>query len=153
MEMLSTFSKLINWTSIQLLIYIYVWLLICTRSLTILSRLFNKLVFMCFSPLLWQVMCTVNHQERKELIETLHNTRKLSDLPKITQVRRNCGLISALKVQQLSNVISSLTDIHLLYAAYVDNMGRIWSDIPTRIGSQIKKVKPYKTRLAQALND
>ncbi|MCD7468153.1 hypothetical protein HAX54_006096 [Datura stramonium] len=31
------------------------------------------------------VMCTVNYQERKELIETLHNNRKLSDLPKITQ--------------------------------------------------------------------
>ncbi|WMV53340.1 hypothetical protein MTR67_046725 [Solanum verrucosum] len=32
-----------------------------------------------------KVMCTVNHQERKELIETLHYNRKLSDLPKITQ--------------------------------------------------------------------
>ncbi|KHN06571.1 Monoacylglycerol lipase ABHD6 [Glycine soja] len=30
-------------------------------------------------------MCTDNRQERKELIETLHKDRKLSNLPKITQ--------------------------------------------------------------------
>ncbi|KAF3627892.1 putative pentatricopeptide repeat-containing protein, mitochondrial-like [Capsicum annuum] len=34
---------------------------------------------------LTKVMCTVNHQERKELIEALHNKRKFADLPKITQ--------------------------------------------------------------------
>ncbi|KAK4356251.1 hypothetical protein RND71_025222 [Anisodus tanguticus] len=32
-----------------------------------------------------EVMCTVNLQERKELIETLYNNRKFADLPKITQ--------------------------------------------------------------------
>lgn len=31
-------------------------------------------------------MCTENLQERKELIYALYNDRKLSDLPKITQV-------------------------------------------------------------------
>ncbi|KAF3628214.1 hypothetical protein FXO38_04528 [Capsicum annuum] len=35
-----------------------------------------------------EVMCTVNHQERKELIEALHNNRKFADLPKITQASR-----------------------------------------------------------------
>lgn len=39
----------------------------------------------CFLNDFIDVMCTVNHPERKELIETLHNNRKLSDLPKITQ--------------------------------------------------------------------
>ncbi|CAN4114903.1 unnamed protein product [Withania somnifera] len=39
----------------------------------------------CFLNDFIDVMCTVNHQERKELIEALHNNRKLSDLPKITQ--------------------------------------------------------------------
>ncbi|XP_009603502.1 uncharacterized protein [Nicotiana tomentosiformis] len=39
----------------------------------------------CFLNDFIDVMCTVNHQERKELIEALHNNRKFSDLPKITQ--------------------------------------------------------------------
>ncbi|XP_019263927.1 PREDICTED: uncharacterized protein LOC109241618 [Nicotiana attenuata] len=39
----------------------------------------------CFLNDFIDVMCTVNHQERKELIEALHNNRKFSDLPNITQ--------------------------------------------------------------------
>lgn len=39
----------------------------------------------CFLNDFIDVMCTVNHQERKELIEALHNNRKFADLPKITQ--------------------------------------------------------------------
>ncbi|XP_060197197.1 uncharacterized protein LOC132626362 [Lycium barbarum] len=39
----------------------------------------------CFLNDFIDVMCTVNHQERKELIETLYNKRKFADLPKITQ--------------------------------------------------------------------
>lgn len=35
---------------------------------------------------IFQVMCTENLQERRELIEALHKNRKLSDLPRITQV-------------------------------------------------------------------
>ena len=33
-----------------------------------------------------QVMCTEHLQERRELIRALHKDRKLSNLPKITQV-------------------------------------------------------------------
>ncbi|KAM3283113.1 2-hydroxy-6-oxononadienedioate/2-hydroxy-6-oxononatrienedioate hydrolase [Capsicum chacoense] len=39
----------------------------------------------CFLNDFIDVMCTVNHQERKELIKALHNKRKFADLPKITQ--------------------------------------------------------------------
>ncbi|KAG5029678.1 hypothetical protein AAZX31_05G165800 [Glycine max] len=39
----------------------------------------------CFLNDYINVMCTDNRQERKELIETLHKDRKLSNLPKITQ--------------------------------------------------------------------
>ncbi|KAK9272258.1 hypothetical protein L1049_002629 [Liquidambar formosana] len=39
----------------------------------------------CFLNDFIDVMCTEYIQERKELIETLHKDRKLSDLPKITQ--------------------------------------------------------------------
>lgn len=39
---------------------------------------------------LGQVMCREYLQERKELILALHNDRKLSDLPKITQVGFVC---------------------------------------------------------------
>ncbi|XP_060184344.1 uncharacterized protein LOC132614024 [Lycium barbarum] len=40
----------------------------------------------CFLNDFIDVMCTVNHQERKELIETLYNNRNFTDLPKITQL-------------------------------------------------------------------
>jgi len=33
-----------------------------------------------------QVMCTDFRQEKEELIQALHKDRKMSDLPKITQV-------------------------------------------------------------------
>nr|GMD00762.1 uncharacterized hydrolase YugF-like [Ipomoea batatas] len=39
----------------------------------------------CFLADFIDVMCSVNRQERKELIEALYKDRKLSDLPKITQ--------------------------------------------------------------------
>ncbi|KAL8472139.1 hypothetical protein ACS0TY_029380 [Phlomoides rotata] len=42
----------------------------------------------CFLSDFIDVMCTENLQERKELIYALHKDRKLSDLPKITQVSR-----------------------------------------------------------------
>ncbi|KAJ8557457.1 hypothetical protein K7X08_003082 [Anisodus acutangulus] len=45
----------------------------------------TKNVPACFLNDFIDVMCTVNHQERKELIEALYNNRKFTDLPKITQ--------------------------------------------------------------------
>ncbi|KAG5136550.1 hypothetical protein JHK82_021281 [Glycine max] len=44
-----------------------------------------KAIPTCFLNDYINVMCTENRQERKELIETLHKDRKLSNLPKITQ--------------------------------------------------------------------
>lgn len=44
-----------------------------------------KLMPTCFLSDFIHVMCTENRKERKELIETLHKDRKLSNLPKITQ--------------------------------------------------------------------
>ncbi|KAK4366969.1 hypothetical protein RND71_014849 [Anisodus tanguticus] len=46
----------------------------------------TKNVPACFLNDFIDVMCTVNHQERKELIEALYNNRKFTDLPKITQI-------------------------------------------------------------------
>ncbi|KAJ8544035.1 hypothetical protein K7X08_025653 [Anisodus acutangulus] len=45
----------------------------------------TKNVPACFLNDFIDVMCTVNLQERKELIEILYNNRKFADLPKITQ--------------------------------------------------------------------
>ncbi|CAK9163264.1 unnamed protein product [Ilex paraguariensis] len=57
-------------------------------------------------------MHTVYVQERKELVQALHKDRKLSDLPKITQI---------------------------LDAAHINHLGRTGSDIPTGIGTPIEK--------------
>uniref|UniRef100_A0A2P2JSZ0 Uncharacterized protein MANES_12G133200 n=1 Tax=Rhizophora mucronata TaxID=61149 RepID=A0A2P2JSZ0_RHIMU len=40
----------------------------------------------CFANDFIEVMCTEYRQEKKELIQALHKDRKLSDLPRITQV-------------------------------------------------------------------
>lgn len=97
---------------------------------------------------IFQVMCTENLQERRELIEALHKGRKLSDLPKITQVAIFSvhwyifGTVPWLP----STLVPCQTNFvpwHDIYvdAANPDHLGRRWSNIPSGISAQIKKVK------------
>lgn len=91
-------------------------------------------------------MCTENLQERRELIEALHKNRKLSDLPKITQVTVSFCYLQFLGTYPLTDIVSCQTyfvhwhDIYL-DAANPHHLGRRRSNIPSGISAQIKKVK------------
>lgn len=90
-----------------------------------------------------QVMCTENLQQRRELIEALHKDRKLSNLPKITQVANffnnfyTFGNVPAClqHLSLFSDIIFSLKQATLII------WGRRRSNIPSGTNSQIKKVK------------
>lgn len=91
-----------------------------------------------------QVMCKENLQERRELIQALHKDRKVSDLPKITQVKYTYSLVPGTKVGAMLNIFSSCLACSMtrcfLDAADTNHLGRRRSGIPGGIGTQIKKV-------------